>query len=383
MCFWIIRSRNFPLDIYMDFRDPSWDWDEASHVFDSKMMDGIMRFLVPHASRWRSVELLTDTWAPIFTFLSYTATIDSAPLLQSIRLARCNEYFVALGETFRPAHLALPIAWFRGGASLTELRHVSLSGVHVDWALSGLAGLRELELKYHARDVMPSLSEFGHVLRANPALERLVILGWGPRIDHALEYGSENGWGGDDELYTIELPHLEELEFGFVDAGYASDLLSLFVLPSLRELSIEDLAFGIQLCERHDSSRVFDRLVESEKGALERVASRIPLSRLRELTLRSIHADKGSIQSFLGRLGGLASLCLDRVEATPLLDICSTLDLCEKLRVLTLKDVDPAAAALVLSSGSFPTRLRVFLDIENDDTDLEGDEGGDLHWALP
>ncbi|KAF8551261.1 hypothetical protein OG21DRAFT_1418332, partial [Imleria badia] len=143
-CAWILRSRNRPLDIYMDFRDPDWDWDEASPILGSKAMESLMRFLVPHASRWHSIELLTDTWAPIFTFLSCTAAIESTPLLQSIRLARCNAYFVAEGETFRPADLALPVAWFGGGASLSHLCHVSLSGVHVDWAQSGLTGLREL-----------------------------------------------------------------------------------------------------------------------------------------------------------------------------------------------------------------------------------------------
>ncbi|KAI9461125.1 hypothetical protein HD554DRAFT_1531774 [Boletus coccyginus] len=171
----LIRSRHHPLDIYMDFRDPAWDWDETSHIFGSKAMDSlVMHFLVPQASRWRSIELLTDTWAPIFTFLSCTAAIDSAPLLQTIRLARCNEYFVVQGEVFLPTDLAVPVAWFGGGTALCHLRHVSLSGVHVDWTRSGLTGLRELELRYHAQDVMPTLSEFQSILRANAALKRLV-----------------------------------------------------------------------------------------------------------------------------------------------------------------------------------------------------------------
>ena len=348
----------------MDFRDPSWDWDEPSHVFDGKAMESIMRFLVPQASRWQSIELLTDTWAPIFTFLSYTTAIDSAPLLRTIRLARCNEYFVSQGETFRPVHLALPVAWFRGGAGLSYLRHVSLSGVHVDWTQSGLAGLRELELRYHARDVMPTLSEFRRILCANATLERLVILGWGARMDHTLE--------DERERDAIELAQLEELQFGFVDVAYATDLLSLFALPKLRVLSIEDVAFGIHLCERQDCSQLFDRLVEMT----EHVSPRIPLARLRELSLRSIHADDTSIRGLFGCLRAMASLCLDRVDETTVPAMCSALHACAQLQVLTLRDMDAAAAAFVLSTHSFPRHLRIFLDIADDDVD--GDEEEDV-----
>ncbi|KAG9308384.1 hypothetical protein JVU11DRAFT_11977 [Chiua virens] len=82
----LIRSCDRLLNIHMDFRDPSWDWDEAPHVFGSKDMEIIMRLLVPQALRWKFIELLTDTWAPIFTFLSSTVAIDSVPLLQTIVL---------------------------------------------------------------------------------------------------------------------------------------------------------------------------------------------------------------------------------------------------------------------------------------------------------
>ncbi|KAH0838866.1 hypothetical protein J3R83DRAFT_7281 [Lanmaoa asiatica] len=224
---WITRSRNRPLNIYMDLRDPSWDWDEASHIFGCKAMDNVMRLLVPQASRWQ---------------VHRTPHGYLGSHIHTIRLARCNEYFVAQGAAFRPANLALPVAWFRGGTSLSHLRHVSLSGVHVDWTRSGLTGLRELELRYHARDVMPTLPEFRRILSANAGLERLVILGWGLRMDHT----SENERDSDD-LKTIDLPQLEELEFGFVDVAYAIDLLSLFVLPNLQVLSVEDIAFGVQL----------------------------------------------------------------------------------------------------------------------------------------
>lgn len=180
-----------------------------------------------------------------------------------------------------------------------------------------------------------------------------------------------------DDLQTIDLPQLEELEFGFVDVTYAIDLLSLFAFPNLRVLSVEDVAFGIRLWDRQDCSRLFDHLVEM--SATERASSSsscVPLSSLRELSLRSIDANDTSIHRLFGRLCALTSLCLDRVDVTSLLAICSALQrhACDRLHVLTLKDIDSSAAASVLSSYSFPPRLRVFLDIEDTDRDEEEEE---------
>ncbi|KAG1730419.1 uncharacterized protein EDB91DRAFT_786947 [Suillus paluster] len=154
---WLVRSRSRPLHLYMDFRDLAWNWDEASHCFGWKNMENVMRLILPHVHRWQKVELLTDTWAPIFTFLSYTSRIKSAPMLQDVILSRCNAFFAAKGELFRPSAMRQPVSWFGGGSAFHSLRRVSLAGVHVNWTNSGLSGLLELELKYHASEVMPTL----------------------------------------------------------------------------------------------------------------------------------------------------------------------------------------------------------------------------------
>ncbi|KIJ14790.1 hypothetical protein PAXINDRAFT_169467 [Paxillus involutus ATCC 200175] len=356
---WIFRSRNRPLHIHMDFRDPSWNWDEASHSFGWKAMENIMRLILPQAPHWHCIELLTDTWAPIFTFLSYTARVKSAPLLQNIRLARCNEYFAAKGEPFRPANLALPVAWFGGGAGLCDLRQLSLSGVHIDWINSGLRGLKELELKYHAQQVMPTLPEFMTIMDANPGLERLVILGWGPKLDP----------GSQTVLQTIQLPQLREFEFGFVDVDYAVDLLSMFYVPNLRVLSIEDVASDIRPSQSQDCSRLFDYI----SFVNETDSPRIPLSSLLSLSLRGIRAGNASICQFLGHLCSIESLSVIGVDAVPLRALCSTLHACPTLSTLTLKDVDGAAVALAFPANSFPPGLRIVID-----TCTDRDDFGDM-----
>ncbi|TFK33159.1 hypothetical protein BDQ12DRAFT_658357, partial [Crucibulum laeve] len=140
---WLYRSRSYPLDIFLDFRDPFWDWQELSHSFGWQEMEGIMRILLVHVQRWRSFELLVDTWSPIFTFLWYTRRVQSAPLLETLSLSRCNAYLASKGQIFQPAALRQPMPLF-GGLLFDRLQDVFLVGVHLDWSNSSLRNLSEL-----------------------------------------------------------------------------------------------------------------------------------------------------------------------------------------------------------------------------------------------
>ncbi|KAF9463177.1 hypothetical protein BDZ94DRAFT_1193387, partial [Collybia nuda] len=178
---WLIRSQKHPIDILFDFRDPSWDWEEESHTFRWQDMEAILRLFLPHVQRWHRFELLTDTWAPIFTFLWYTRKVESAPILESLSLSRCNAYFASKQESFHPIKLKEPIPLF-GGLPLEKLREVSLTGVHVEWSSSKLCDLTSLNFKYQASDVMPTLDEFIATLSTCANLEQLSIIGWGPQF---------------------------------------------------------------------------------------------------------------------------------------------------------------------------------------------------------
>ncbi|KAH7884175.1 hypothetical protein F5I97DRAFT_1959733 [Phlebopus sp. FC_14] len=363
---WLCRSRNRPLHIHMDFRDPSWNWDEASHHFTWKSMENIMRLLLPHARRWQHVELYTDTWAPIFTFLSYTSHVKSASCLQEIHLARCNAYFAVKGEPFRPTAMALPVPWFSAGLGLPNLRKVSLGGVHVDWAQSGLSGLKELELKYHAQEVMPTLEEFTAIIQACPDLERLAIMGWGPRIDPNMK-----------NHQVISLLHLRKLEFGFVDVDYAIDLFSLFRIPNLSSLTIEDVTSGLEPCEHHDATRLLDRLnvLGAQQHPDKVPLACTPLQCVRTFSLRGVklgHDAADTITAFLSNFRSLESVLLSNLDACSLRVFCSVV-LANKdetylpcLDRLTLRDIDEAALVdgLAECEGSISSsrHIRIFVD---------------------
>jgi hypothetical protein len=361
----LARSRSRTLHIYMDFRDPAWNWDEASHRFGWKNMENVMRLLLPHVHRWQKVELLTDSWAPIFTFLSYTSRIKSAPMLQDVVLSRCNAFFAAKGELFRPSAMKNPVAWFWGGSAFHSLRRVSLAGVHVDWAHSGLSGLLELELKYHASDVMPTLHEFCSIISACPELERLSILGWGPQIDaNALP-----------EQHSLHLPHLHDFAFGFIDVDYAIDLLSLFHFPALKTFSLEDISSSVDPLHPCDTSRLLDYLMAAQPGCCTisthtspcTTCCPYPLSSLTSLELHSLTSCEASLRRFLQETPTLEHLLLSALDNSSLRAIASDLitsSLCQSLHDLKFKDADVStitalSACLPLAVGSPSTRVIV------------------------
>jgi hypothetical protein len=302
------RSGSQPLSLLMDCRDPEWDWEEDGHSFRNEYMEAILENLLPHAARWKSVDLLTDTWAPIHIFLRLTKSLDDISQLESLSLSRCNAYFAARGQVFQPIALRDPIPLF-GGAVAPRLTEVALVGVHLDWVNSGLRNLTTLAFKYHALDVLPSLSQFAAMLESSPHLEHLSIIGWGPRLDpESLSI-----------VTSIVLPSLTKLSFGFIDMAYGTQLLSLFQLPSLRELGLEDADRVVSPLETQDSHQILQWLYSSQPTARASFAfpdgvpiNPIPLQSVRKLELQSVRSSREIFSSFFQCFPNLLSLsCLD------------------------------------------------------------------------
>ncbi|KAK0232547.1 hypothetical protein IW262DRAFT_1754 [Armillaria fumosa] len=296
------RSKVYPLNLYLDFRDPAWDWDEYSHGFGSEDMEAVLSLLLPHANRWKCVTLLTDTWAPMWTFLKETQHVEM-PTLRSVKLSRCNAYFVGKGETFEPAGLREPLQLF-GGQEIRMLREVGLVGVHVDWIGSaGLRNLLDLELKYHASDVMPTFQEFRTILEGCPDLKYLSIVGWGPRFDDSAVLNST-------ATLIICLPNLIRFSLGFVDTEYAIRLLEHMALPVLAELALEDVSRSLSLCDAEslpDAKILLDWFTGDHNA--------IPCSKLLTLELHGIRCDDSdTLRIFLCRFPAVQTMHLSDAD---------------------------------------------------------------------
>lgn len=402
---YLSRSRRRPLRLFLDFRDPSWNWEEESHSFGWKHMENVVRLLSPHVSRWLTLELLTDTWAPIYTFLWYVRNVESAPMLENISLSRCNIYFASKGEIFRPTALKRSIPLFGSSKALGSLRKVVLAGVHVDWTKSGLSNLVELELKYHALNVMPTLGQFVDILTACPDLQRLTILGWGPQFDATADHISN----GETPLHTGTLQRLARLQYltvGFLDVEYTVKLLGLFCLPALESLTLEDLSATIHPTTRLDASPLLEFLtatqIDQRPADSYSVSSDsvhcFPCLNIHSLELRAIIASEHIISQFLHHFTHLRYISITDMDNTIFAVLGRPVEqndltpsspasehICSSLQRLVCKKVDSEALLNLVharASGSRSSSLsNVTLDIRGEGNCITPDRRHELVGA--
>lgn len=302
---YLTRSTTYPLDILVDVRDPDWDWNETAHQASWQDMVPVVRLLILHSQRWQKFEMLADNWLPIFTFLFYTKTKLVAPMLRTLSLSRCNAYLAGLGETFQPENLRDPIPLLGGSESvMPSLSTVILVGVHVEWNKTVLRNLRHLEFKYQASEVMPTPNQFLSILEGCPDLFSLSIVGWGPRLDLSMTYPG-----------MFFLPGLKELTFGFVDVNYAIRLFSLFHIPNLQSLVLEDINTVVSPVNIQNSTLLLDWLatsrdVSASTSSTPSTNNSIPIyfQSLQRLELRCIRAKKQAFSNFLSQLVSLQHL---------------------------------------------------------------------------
>lgn len=280
---YIQRSRRHPLDILIDARDQDWDFSEPEFVhsshrfkyfadfpsripseyecdtytppFSSIHMSTAISLLLPHLCRWRSIAILTDSWAPMYAALQQiqpVITTFGAPCLESLTLMRCND-FVSYSSTFQPHEMKGPafltLADEHSSRSLLpRLKNLTLRGVHVDWSsLASVlyhshASLRTLELASHSLDTRPSFHEFHNFLAAASSLNKLVVSGSGPYLPD-IDDDEDESILNDDDLCPVLLPNLRDLTIGYRSAYEAQVLLESINAPSAQVLTMEDSAY--------------------------------------------------------------------------------------------------------------------------------------------
>ncbi|KAG1865476.1 hypothetical protein DFJ58DRAFT_771258 [Suillus subalutaceus] len=245
----IARSRNSSVDILIDTRDPEWDFEDdgeecsthnATCIPYATFIPQILDILFPQMYRWRSLTILSDTWAPLRVALERlslpTLTKGSgAPRLESLMLMRCNEFLGHL-DTFSPhtQHMfdGIPFAALTGAPRhdlsaqshpLPKLRNLTLVALNKGC-------IQSLELSQHCREVRPTFDEFTGILKACPLLRKLTIRVSGPRFDAGVQRSDR----------PVSLPLLEEIHLGYTNVEDAAMLLSHIHAPNLIILSIED-----------------------------------------------------------------------------------------------------------------------------------------------
>jgi len=397
----LVRSQMYPLDVLIDARDPAWDLNGTEpecvlmhnksvvdHLFlisrtpfETGMdvywppfspcyMFEVVSTILPHIHRWRSLEILTDVWAPMFVALTQINPFLmslGAPRLQYLALSRCNEfasfspYFypetMKEKSLFTPDEYTVPVQ--SCNTLLPNLRHLRLQGVHVHWSMLDMilkrqnnVSLVSLELDYHSRDVRPSLKEFCQLLSSNSQLEILKIRGSGPIVSNP-----------DDDVTLVHhdrrcvrLPYLKNLALGYHDIVECQAIFELLDAPSTWRLHLEDESYRAGP-EELDISPILSFLATGEFSDVKQKthSARVAFPGLTSLSLSSVKTAERSFGTFLNSVKNLRDLTLNSMDLDKTL--CSLLPSdsntrdnsilcpCPHLDKVTLTNVRPGCAA--------------------------------------
>lgn len=222
-----------------------FEYSDYVPPFDATHMEAALSLVTPHMLRWRSLMVLSDTWAPLHVGLLHLSDCfhgSVAPRLESLTLMRCNEY-VSHAPLFQPEALQEPVFLHRSvlfpAFTFPKLTELTLTGVHADWnALHHILQrsnppLLSLELSSHSSDVRPTLDQFRDILSVLPLLEELVIQGSGPLVEESADVNPMSH-------PPVALHHLEDLSIGYRSSFEAGSILRVIDAPRLQSLALED-----------------------------------------------------------------------------------------------------------------------------------------------
>ncbi|KDR79375.1 hypothetical protein GALMADRAFT_243406 [Galerina marginata CBS 339.88] len=376
------RSRQASLNILIDARDPEWNFSEVGvgidfgdgptlpALFSSEHMTAAVSLLVPHISRWKSLTILTDTWAPMHAALSTinpSITAFGAPRLESMTLMRCND-FVSFSHQFQPRDLKEPLFLSRGSCSadtssplLPNLKHLSLRGVHVDWDSLGdaLAAARQmsggsltsLELTSHCSDVRPSIAQFHKLLTSTPNLRTLMVTGSGPEIPDELDDVPRHQC--DDKLEPVHLPQLQDITIGYRTALEGRTILKFLDAPNSKTLVLEDATYpaypgevnGGSMLNFLGSKEFVSRSGDNDtpSQSKEPSPSRAAFPLLEHVTLKSVKSTPRPLRTFFSALPRLhhlelVGMSMQAVYALVPSSLPTSTCPCPQLRSLCIRD---------------------------------------------
>ncbi|KAG1765922.1 hypothetical protein EDD22DRAFT_1013423 [Suillus occidentalis] len=305
------RSKSLPIDIRIDCEPPDEEEEEdSSGSEDSELgqsprsmtfsdLDNLMSLLVPHISRWGSIEVAVACYKHMFVFLSAVSdpSIAGAPQLEALQLyhhedaesltafaqpdLRCG---VCMSTGAKNGYLAGPISW--------------------TWSL--------LIIRMTVR---PSWTQFAAILSGAPKLETLSLCSSGP-LGAPNDWNSEGRTGshGDDYTGVIELRSLTHLVLAFHSPAYASGLLRRLAFPALKNLTLDlddgDFTdFAVQL-----AGPVMTTVPVTLKDGEKR---RSLLSGLESLKISGLPCSDRSVELMYAELDNLKELNLAMTYLTP------------------------------------------------------------------
>jgi hypothetical protein len=294
-----------------DEDEDSDDEDSKSAVMSFEDFKLAVSLIIPHVSRWRSLELMVVDYPYMHHALGEMTQCVSAPLLETLQLYFYEDHSDA--DHFQPAELRDPgFVLFSGKAP--KLSNVALWGVHLGWSQSSvyLRNLTDLELAYLAMDVRPTFKELATILHGCPHMHTLTLCLAGPAGETRGDWmdsfdekdileAAARGEGESQSIVMLNLPSVRNLSLLYHSPEYASRLLSHMSVPNVTKLMLD--------FEDDDYTIFADALVHATSSAAH---GRRPLLRgLDELKVAGLPCDAGTAAIVLYHLTNLRSINLN------------------------------------------------------------------------
>ncbi|KAF7982884.1 hypothetical protein HWV62_25128 [Athelia sp. TMB] len=299
---WLHRSKDLPIEVIIDCTreadteasDSEMDVDAGKPeepFYTHSDLHTILEIVTPHAARWRVFEVEVNEYSFMRIVTDALAALPAAPALQILQLHHYGEEADDEYEFFLPAELRDPApVLFAGNAP--KLEQLALWGVHLDWSAAAnrfLAGLKDVELAYHAQDVRPTWAELAALLAGSPALDTLSLCLSGPR-------GAPSDWAAER---AVPLPSLRSLVLAFHPPEDLCALVRLLPTPNLTSLSLD--------LEEGDYSAFAALLAAPEPGGASKKSL---LSGLEHLKLSGLPCAPATVDVMYEQLGALRSINL-------------------------------------------------------------------------
>lgn len=276
------RSKNVPLDIWVDFSPPM----EYGSVRTETLMHA-MDLLRPSISRWRSFHLTVPNRPQTHAVLSRCK--ERAPLLEVLSVRVCH--------SMQEDHYSTPpLPLFEGRTP--RLRSSSFTSFNFNWDMALVSRLRVLKLGGYWNGLSPSVDVILGILRACPQLEELALRNMSDVDPRTCAQAEADPSDHDDsserfvrlaDSRTVQLPNLRKASFYYCGNMRARTVLGLLAFPALEE---------IELCFLDNVSSIIEQLRRQS-------LTRLPLHRLR---IESSYFGEMRLFRLLRRLPALTAL---------------------------------------------------------------------------
>ncbi|TEB38867.1 hypothetical protein FA13DRAFT_1724814 [Coprinellus micaceus] len=221
------RAGNAPKDIRIDdTADPQPMSVDTLRGLMGRIMPRIasVRVLIVILREWDSVLFIVDQ-------LRAVQFVESPMILNRLELHRNGSPYIQLGAGYRgPYREAMPLL---GGSWFPSIRHVSVSGIQLDWFHSPIQNLTILDLRKIPLNRAPSLEQFLTILRSSPGLAKLILDGAGPHfMNRRLEV---------IDFDPIPMLNLRSVALADFSCPYMIYLFSMLYAPNVRDLTVLNL----------------------------------------------------------------------------------------------------------------------------------------------